>query len=309
MKIGDKILRNPYFLAPMAGYTDSAFRTLCAEAGAGLVTTEMVSAMGLIACSGGTQELLEKGKGETTAVQIFGNMPDIMAECVQLPEMANFDIIDINMGCPVPKVVNNGMGSALMCNLPLASKIITAVKLHTKKPVTVKFRLGWNSASENFVDFAKMCEDSGADGICVHGRTREQMYAGKADWDKIAQVKKAVKIPVIGNGDIISPIDAQQKIKQYGVDAVAIARGAIGNPWIFAELTNTDFEQDPLKVIKQHYEMMLENNPPKYVVPFMRKQLVFYLKHAGISRQIRAKLSIENDYEALLNELEIVFAN
>ncbi len=309
MKIGSKILKNPYFLAPMAGYTDSTFRTLCSEAGAGLVTTEMVSARGLIACSGSTQDLLKKQDNEMTAVQIFGDEPCVMADCVQLPEIAGFDIVDINMGCPVPKVVSNGMGSALMRDLPLASKIITAVKLHTDKPVTVKFRLGWDSKSENFLDFAKMCQDSGADSICMHGRTREQMYAGCANWDKIALVKQAVSIPVVGNGDINSKADALAKMERYGIDAIAIGRGAIGNPWIFAELTNTDFEQNKLKIIKRHYEMMLIEAPEKYVIPFMRKQLVFYLKHAGVPRQIRAKLSIESDYQALLNELDIVFKN
>lgn len=308
MNIGSEKLKNPFILAPMAGYTDATFRTLCFEAGAGLVVTEMVSARGLLNKSENTFLLLQKNDNEKTAVQLFSNEPDVIADCVQLPELMGFCLIDINMGCPVPKIVNNGMGSALSLDLKLASKVIESAVLHTKKPITVKFRLGWDKNNINAVEFAKMCQDSGASAICVHGRTREQMYAGNADWSKIFEVKKSVSIPVIGNGDIFTANEAREKLEKYSVDGVAIARGAIGNPWIFAELTQTPFEQNRLKVITRHYEMMLKSFPASFVVPFMRKQLVYYLKRVNIGRSVRAELSVINDYSVLMDKLQQAFA-
>lgn len=307
MKIGNIEIKNNFILAPMAGYTDAPFRTLCCEAGAGLVCTEMVSARGLLFKSENTFELLSKQNTEPTAVQLFSNEPEIMADCVQLPELNGFCLIDINMGCPVPKIVKNGMGSALSRDLRLASKVIESAVLHTTKPITVKFRLGWDDDNKNYIDFAKMCEDSGASAICVHGRTREQMYAGVADWKAISQVKHEVKIPVFGNGDILTTQDVYNAIKTYNVDGVAIARGALGNPWIFAELSHTQFEQDRLKVIKRHYNMMLNIYPQDKVVPLMRKHLSYYLKRAGIGRNIRASLNIENDYLKVMEMLEYAF--
>ena len=192
---------NKLWLAPMAGFTDSAFRQICLENGAGLVTTEMVSTKGLIYNSQSTRDLLFcNGKEGSTAVQLFGSEPEFFADAVNLPEIAPFPIIDINMGCPVPKVVKTGAGSALLNNFKLASAIIETTVLHSKKPVTVKFRTGWDSSHIVAVDFAKMCQDSGASAICLHGRTREQMYSGQADWGIIEKVAESVKIPVIASG-------------------------------------------------------------------------------------------------------------
>lgn len=223
----------------MAGYTDYAMRELCAEAGAGLTVTEMVSAKGLVYSPHKCRELLLTAPHETVkCAQLFGHEPEFFEKALGMDELAPFDIIDINMGCPVPKIVKNGEGSALMRNLPLAKKIIEAVvKSAGDVPVTVKMRLGWDMGSICVIDLAKIAEDSGAAAICVHARTRSQMYSPSADWSYIKKVKEAVSIPVIGNGDIFSGADAKRMIEETGCDAVAIARGAMGNPWIFEEAT------------------------------------------------------------------------
>ena len=303
MKIGNVELTSPYTLAPMAGFTDYVFREMCLSAGAGLVVTEMVSARGLIYNSADTFELLHTDTFERTAVQIFSNEPDILADCVQLPVLSRFPIIDLNFGCPVPKVVNNGMGSALLRNFGLAEKVIESAVLHSKKPVTVKFRIGWDSGSICAKDFAKLCENAGASAVTVHGRTREQMYSGSADWDEIAKVKKAVKIAVFGNGDVSSAPEAREKIEKYGVDGVAIGRGALGNPWIFSELSVAKFNENRLEVLLSHYEQAIKEYGEKRAVPMMRKQLGWYLKRAGIKRAVRAELVIENDYDKLRERL------
>lgn len=237
MKIGDIELCGNLTLAPMAGVTDFAFRRVCRGLGAALTTTEMVSAKALVYKDEKTKALLYIPEDEhPCAAQIFGHEPDVMAEAaVMAREISGADIIDINMGCPVGKVVKSGDGSALMRTPELAEEIIRSVVKSAGCPVTVKFRKGWDNGSVNAVDFARMCEDSGAAAVAVHGRTRAQMYAGRADWDIIREVRKAVSIPVIANGDIFAPGDAAHILRYTGCELAMIGRGSFGNPWLFRQ--------------------------------------------------------------------------
>lgn len=294
MKIKNITLKNNLILAPMADYTDVAYRQICKEMGAGLTVTEMVSAKALKYESEKTYELLETFEGEhPVAVQIFGSEPDIMALACKNPALEKFDIIDINMGCPAPKIVGNGEGSALMKQMDLAKEIIEACVNATSKPVTVKFRTGWDEASINAVAFAKMCEEAGASAITIHGRTREQFYSGKANYEIIKAVKQAVSIPVIGNGDVTDK-ESYDKMLATGVDAVMIGRASIGNPWIFKELLGGASEKNKLSTIETHIAYLLKaNKSERYIVLSMRKIIAQYLKgeeNANEKRQAFFKL-------------------
>lgn len=276
-KLGKEILKNKTVLAPMAGYTDSAFRSICCNYGVGLTVTEMISSKAITMGNSTTFSLLHKYQNDTNcAVQIFGHEPEVMAESVKILEKHNFSAIDINMGCPVKKIVGNGDGSALLENPKLAGEVITAVKLASKKPVSVKFRLGVED-SKSVVDFAKMCEDSGADFVTVHFRTRKQLYSGEADFTTLPQIVSALNIPVVANGDVKSKADFDL-LMQSGAFAVAIGRGALGKPYIFKEVLGEFYEFDLLETINRHANLLLEQKSERVASNEFKKHLAYYLK-------------------------------
>ncbi len=304
LTIGKHTLNSPYLLAPLAGFTDISYRDMCRRYGAGLTYTEMVSAKGLVYGNEKTEDLLRLSPLETpSAVQIFGSEPDIMAEAVRRIEC---DIIDINMGCPVRKIVSNGEGSALMLNPTLASKVISScVKASSGRPVTVKFRAGFNSDNKNAVDFAKMAQDSGASAITVHGRTREQFYSGLADRELIIKVADNVTIPVIANGDITSIADVEY-YRDSKVQGFMIGRGAIGRPEIFSELQGKSVKVDKIEQIKLHITGLTPYLPERVIVNDMKKQVAYYLKGIpGIKEIKNAVFNTKtiNDLINLLNEI------
>ena len=289
MKIKNIQTKNNIFLAPMAGYTDIAFRHLCKKFGAGLTTTEMISAKGLIYDSEKTKKLLVTSPLEDIKiVQLFGHEPEVIAQAIKHPVLKDFDIIDINMGCPAPKIVKNGEGSYLMTQPGLAKRIVEAAVAATTKPVTVKMRLGFDQ--DVSVEFAKMLEKAGASAITVHGRLMKQGYSGKADYQAIAKVKSAVSIPVVANGDVCTLQDYQQILQVTNADAVMIGRGAVGNPAIFAQLLGMDASYDKLQTIKEQYNILLEHYNEHFAVTNMRKHLLQYFKGQNLSTDLKLQL-------------------
>ena len=314
LKIGPVELENPYILAPMAGVTDLPFRLLCKEQGAGLLCMEMVSAKAIQYNNKNTKALLEIHPEELpVSLQLFGSDPDVLSEIAKRIEELPFSILDINMGCPVPKIVKNGEGSALMKNPKLVYEIVRKTARAIQKPVTVKIRKGFDDTCINAVEIAKIIEDAGGKAVAVHGRTREQYYSGKADWDIIRQVKEAVSIPVIGNGDVVSGESAIAIQKETGCDGVMIGRGAQGNPWIFSELLEYEqtgkMPQRPSveairKMMLRHAQLQMQYKGEYLGIREMRKHVSWYTSGLPNSAKLRDEINRVDNYEELEKLLE-----
>ena len=314
MKIGNLNLDNRVFLSPMAGVTDLPFRLICKEQDCGMLYTEMVNAKALCYDDQNTKKMLKIEEEEhPVAIQIFGSDPEYMGGAAKILNSSPNEILDINMGCPAPKVVKNGDGSALLKNPELAAKVLKAVVGNSEKPVTLKIRKGWDDTCINAVEIAKIAEDCGISAIAIHGRTREQYYSGKADWDIIRQVKENVSIPVIGNGDVFEVEDAINMLNQTNCDAIMIGRGAQGNPWIFkrinhymqtGEILPEPTLEEKINTAKKHLKLAVEEHGEYVAVREMRKHIAWYLKGLRNSARVRDEINKIESYEEVVNKLE-----
>lgn len=313
LKIGNVSLESNVFLAPMAGVTDLPFRLICKEYGAGLLYTEMINAKALSYGDENTNKMLKLEEAEKpVAVQIFGSEPYFLARAAEILNDHDFVILDINMGCPAPKVVKNGDGSALMKNPDLAAQIVREVVKVSKNPVTVKIRKGWDETSVNAIDFAKKMEEAGATALTIHGRTREQYYSGKADWDIIRKIKKELTIPVIGNGDVFSAEDAKRMLEETNVDGIMIGRGSQGNPFIFREIK--EFEKtgqlpeaasaiEKIETALKHFKIAIEEKGEYSGVREMRKHLGWYFKGIRNNAKMKDEINRITDSKVVENKL------
>ena len=301
MRIGTIDINNPLALGPMAGVTDWAFRTICAELGAGITVTEMVSSRALVYKDKKSQSLLRKNAGSICGAQIFGNDPNIMAQaaCLAL-EISGCDFLDINMGCPMPKIANSGDGCGLMRTPELAGEIVSAVKKAVDVPVTVKCRLGWDKGNINVLDFKKRMQDNGADMVCIHGRTRSMLYSGKADWDMIAKVKSQLSIPVFANGDVFDGISALRCLNRTGADGLMIGRATFGDPWVFQQVKAAmDGETVPerpalskrVDVAVRQFELAYEDKGEHIACLEARKHFAWYLRGVAYSNYYKEQIS------------------
>lgn len=319
LQIGNVTLDNNVILAPMAGVSDLPFRLLCREMGAGLVCMEMVSAKAILYSNKNTDSLMEIHPAEVpVSLQLFGSDPDIISEQAKRIEERPFSVLDINMGCPVPKVVNNGEGSALLKNPKLVEEILTKLVKAVNKPVTVKIRKGFDEENVNAVEIAKIAESCGVAAVAVHGRTREQYYSGQADWEIIAKVKEAVKIPVIGNGDVVSGETALAMLTQTGCDGVMIGRAAQGNPWIFRDVVSflengtippAPTNREKRDMILRHAQLQLEYKGEYTGVREMRKHLSWYTVGMPHSARFRQTINTMESMEELVKGVESIFAD
>lgn len=316
IKIGNIDIKGKAFLAPMAGVTDMTFRRICKIMGAGLVVTEMVSAKSLYYNDKKAESLTKVHKDESPiALQIFGTDAELLARVIKerINSRKDIDIIDINMGCPVPKLVKKGAGSALMREPKKVRYILNQLVQVSEKPITVKIRIGWDKASLNAVEIAKIAEEAGVDGITVHGRTRDMLYSGRADWTYIAKIKESVSIPVVGNGDVFTPDDGIRLLKETGCDAVAIGRGALGNPWIFKGINSIlegksyyqPTEREIIDMAIKHLNMACRDKGERIAIRQMKKHLLAYVDRLEAGDRIRARVSrgeskreIENIFKA-----------
>lgn len=303
IKIGSFETDNNVFLAPLAGFSDFAMRKICSDYGAGLTFTEMVSCKGILYDNENTKILLKKTDGEKiSCAQIFGNDPDIMLEAIKRPPLCDFDVIDINFGCPMPKIYQNGEGSALLKNPSLAEKIVAECK-KSGKPITCKMRIGLTENSINGLEFATALENGGADMITVHGRTREKIYAGDIHGEEIAKIVAKVKIPVIANGGIFTKEDADKVMTETGADGVMLARGALEKPWLFAEILNNPYSADKKDLIFRHIDLLKTVYDDRTVAVTFRKQLCLYLKGEKNSAELKQKVLALNSTDEIKREL------
>ena len=303
MKIGGFNFENSLFLAPMAGVTDFAFRSLAREFGADLSFSEMISAKGLVYNSEKTKNMLFCLKNENpSAVQFFGNDPQVFEKAIKMPEVEKFDIVDINFGCPAPKIFNNGEGSALLNDYKKMQEIVIASKKATTKPVGAKIRLGIDKID---FDVCKALQEAGVDYITVHGRTKVQGYSGKANYDAIAKIKSLVSVPVIGNGDVEDK-ESFDKMKQTGVDGVMIGRGSLGRPWVFAEILEKDISISPYDVIEKHISLLREKFNDDFLCKYLRKHLLWYLKGYS-ANELKIKVCKLQDLDEILKEFKNFF--
>ena len=314
MKIGNVQLDNEVFLSPMAGVTDLPFRTICKEKGCGMLYTEMINAKALCYDDENTKKMLNlEDDGHPVAVQIFGSDPEYMGKAASIMNQYTNEILDINMGCPAPKVIKNGDGSALMRNPKLAAEVLTAVVKNSKKPVTLKIRKGWDDNSVNALEIAKIAEECGISALAIHGRTREQFYSGKADWDIIAEIKQSINIPVIGNGDVFDVQDAVNMLEKTKCDAIMIGRGSQGNPWIFnrinhymktGEVLPEPTLEEKISTAIKHMNLAVAEHGEYVAVREMRKHIGWYLKGLKNSAKYRDQINKITDYKEVISMLE-----